>query len=121
MGELVLRNVFTTQLYEKLKMTHPEVKIDWSAWTTEVSEYKGEDSKDKTKLKGCFNISEIHENAELVSSIMRVSMSRFQAAMKFYSKPNSEHIPKEKVDEMLDGYEGLLKDEKVKKAIKKEL
>jgi hypothetical protein len=121
MGELVLRNVFATQLFENLDKKFPEVEIEWSAWATSVNEYNGEDGKNKTKLEGCFDISEIHNDSELVSSIMKVSMSRFQAAMKFYSKPSSEHIPQEKVDLMLDGYEDLLKDEKVKKAIKDEL
>lgn len=121
MGELVLRNVFAPQLFENLDKKFPEVKIDWSAWATSVNEYKGEDGKNKTKLEGCFDISKIHNDSDLVSSIMKVSMDRFQAAMKFYSKPSSEHIPQEKIDLMLDGYEDLLKDEKVKKAIKDEL
>lgn len=120
-GAFVLENVFTAQLFENLKSKFPKVAVDWSAWATSVKEYIGDDGKDKTKLKGCFDISEIHKDSKLVSSIMRISMTRFQAAMKFYSKPKSEHIPQEKVDLMLDGYEELLKTKSVKKAMQEEL
>lgn len=120
-GEFVLRNVFAPQLFENLKERFPDQKIDWTAWTTSVSEYKDEGGKEKTKLKGCFDVSEIHEDSEFVSSIMRIAVTRFQAAMKFYSTPSSDHIPQEDVNSMLNGYEGLLKAPEVKKAIKKEL
>ncbi|MEP7706090.1 hypothetical protein [Paraglaciecola sp. 25GB23A] len=120
-GRFILKNVFAPQLFENLKKEFPDQKIDWTAWETTVSEYEGEDGKEKTKLKGCFEVAEIHDNTELISSIMRISMARFQAAMKFYSKPSSEFIPQEKVDSMLDGYENLLKEPKVQRAIEEEL
>jgi hypothetical protein len=120
-GDFVLENVFAPQLFENLKKEFPDHKIDWTAWETTVSEYEGEDGKEKTKLKGCFDVSEIHDNTELISSIMRIAMTRFQAAMKFYSKPDSEFITQETVDSMLDGYENLLKKPKVQRAIAKEL
>ncbi|WP_218398535.1 hypothetical protein [Alteromonas lipotrueae] len=120
-GKFVLQNVFAPQLFENLKQNFPDQDIDWSNWATSVDEYIGEDGRSKTKLKGCFDVSIIHENTELISSIMRISMTRFQAAMKFYSKPDTEHIPQNKVDSMLDGYEEVLKDPKVKQAIEKEL
>lgn len=114
-GEFVLKNVFAQQLFDNLKTTFPEHNIDWTAWTTSVEEYKDEDGKEKTKLKGCFDITEIYENDELISSIMRISMARFQAAIKFYSKSNSEFIEQDKIDSMLDGYEKLLREPKTKK------
>ena len=120
-GKFVLKNVFAPQLFETLNKSFPEQDIDWTAWTTSVEEYKGKDGKEKTKLKGCFDITKIHKDTELISSIMRVSMTRFQAAMKFYSKPDSEQVPQNEVDSMLDGYEDLLKNQKVKQAIKDEL
>lgn len=120
-GEFVLENVFAPSLFENLNKNFPDKDIEWSAWTTSVDEYRGTDGKDKTKLKGCFDVSEIHDNTELISSIMRIAMTRFQAAMKFYSKPDSEFITQETVDSMLDGYENLLKKPKVQRAIAKEL
>lgn len=120
-GKFVLQNVFAPQLFESLNKSFPDQGIDWFAWTTSVDEYKGEDGKEKTKLKGCFDVTKIHEDTGLISAIMTVSMTRFQAAMKFYSKPNSEQVPQNEIDSMLDGYEDLLKDQKVKQAIKYEL
>ena len=116
-GEFVLKNVFAQQLFNNLEATFPEHQIDWTAWTTSVSEYKGEGGKEKTKLKGCFDVTEVHDDDELISSIMRISMTRFQAAMKFYSKSNSEVIPEDKVDSMLDGYENLLRESRTKEMI----
>ncbi|MCG7550486.1 hypothetical protein [Pseudoalteromonas sp. Of7M-16] len=118
MGKFILQNVFAPQLFENLDKRFPDQDIDWSAWTLSVDEYKSEDDKEKTKLKGCFDITKIQDNNELISSIMRVSMTRFQAAMKFYSKPSAERIPKNKIESMLDGYEDLLKNPKVKQAMK---
>lgn len=120
-GMFVLKNVFAPQLFESLNNRFPNQDIDWTAWTTSVKEYKGEDGKDKTKLKGCFDVTKIHDNTELISAIMRVSLARFQAAMKFYSKPNSEQVPQNEIDSMLDGYEDLLKNPKVQQEIKMEL
>ncbi|WP_213608145.1 hypothetical protein [Pseudoalteromonas sp.] len=120
-GRFVLKNVFASQLFENLKHNFPDQDIDWSSWTTSLDEYIGEDGKAKTKLKGCFDVSTIYENSELISTIMEISMTRFQAAMKFYSKPDSEQIPQNKVDLMLDGYKEILKDPKVKQAVEKEL
>ncbi|MDN3653412.1 hypothetical protein QWY77_11730 [Thalassotalea ponticola] len=120
-GTFVLKNVFSQELFDNLNSKFPNQEIDWSAWTTEVLEYNSEDGKAKTKLKGCFDVSKIYEDSALISSIMRVSMKRFNAAMTFYSKPSSEQIPQDKVDTMVDGYEELLKDDEVKKAIKSEL
>ena len=116
-GKFVLRNVFSQQLFNNLETSFPEHQIDWTAWTTNVNEYKGEDGKEKTELKGCFDITEISENDELISSIMRMSTTRFQAATKFYSKSNSEFIEQDKVDSMLDGYEEILRDHKTKEAL----
>lgn len=120
-GKFVLKNVFAPQLFENLNKSFPETDIDWTAWTTSVDEYKGEDGKEKTKLKGCFDVTKIHDDSELISSIMRISMVRFQAAMKFYSKSDTEHVPQNKIDSMLDSYEESLKNSKVKQAIKEEL
>ncbi len=121
MGEFVLKNVFAPQLFKSLEDKFPEQEIDWTAWTTSVTEYKGDDGKDKTKLKGCFDVSEIHNDSELISSIMRVSVTRFQAAMKYYSTPNSDEVPQDKIDSMLDGFENLMNQPKVKKVIKDEI
>ena len=120
-GKFVLKNVFAPQLFESLKKSFPDQDIDWSAWTTSVGEYKGEYDKEKTRLKGCFDITKIQDDTELISSIMRISMIRFQAAMKYYSKSDTEHVPQNKIDSMLDGYEEVLKNPKVKQAIKDQL
>lgn len=117
-GKLILKNVFAPQLFESLDKHFPDQDIDWSAWTVNVDEYIGEDGEEKTKLKGCFDITEVVDNNELISSIMRVSMTRFQAAMKFYSKPNNEQIPQSKIESMLDRYEDLLKNPKFKQTMK---
>jgi hypothetical protein len=120
-GEFVLRNVFKEQLYLTLEKNFPDVDISWSSWITSLYEYTGEDGKEKTKLEGCFDVSKIHENSELVTSIMRVGMERFQAAMKFYSKKSSELISEEKIDVMLNGYEDIFGSKKFQKIIKDEL
>ena len=121
MGRFVLKNVFAPQLFEDLQKEFPRQDIDWSAWRTSVNEYKDEDGTERTELEGCFDISEIYGDSELVSSIMRISAKRFQAAMEFYSTPDSDPVPDEKVDPMIDGYEQLLEDEKVKEVIEDEL
>jgi hypothetical protein len=120
-GKFVLENVFAPSLFENLNKNFPDKDIEWSAWTTSVDEYRGTDGKDKTRLKGCFDVGKIHDDVELISSIMKISMTRFQAAMKFYSKPDSEHVPITKIDSMLEGYKKILKNPKVKQEIRDKL
>ena len=120
-GEFVLENVFAPQLFENLNKNFPDKGIDWSAWTTSVDEYKGADGKDKTRLKGCFDVTKIHSDVELVSSIMEISMTRFQAAMKFYSKSDSEHIPNTKIESTVEGYMEILKNLKVNQEVRDKL
>jgi hypothetical protein len=116
-GQFVLDNVFASQLFNSLEKTFPEKKIDWTAWESSVNEYEGEDGKNKTQLKGCFDVSKIHDEPELISAIMRISSTRFQAAMKYYSTSNSEQIPQDKVDSMIDGFDKLIREPKIRKVI----
>lgn len=113
-GMFVLENVFAPQLFESLNKSFAEHNLDWTAWTTSVEEYIDEDGQEKTELKGCFDITKIHDNSTLIASIMRVAMARFQAAMNYYSKSDSALVPESKVDVMLNDYEQLLKSQSLK-------
>ncbi len=113
-GMFILKNVFAPQLFESLNKSFAEHNLDWTAWATSVEEYIDEDGQEKTKLKGCFDITKIHDNSTLIASIMRVAMARFQAAMNYYSKSDSALVPESKVDVMLNDYEQLLKSQSLK-------
>jgi hypothetical protein len=120
-GEFVLSNIFTDQLYESLDSKFPEVDVDWRQWTTKVENYVGDDGKNKTKLKGCFDISEIYADSKLIGSIMSAATERFQAAMKFYSSKSSDLLSDDKVNEMLNRFENTIAHESVKAAIEEKL
>ena len=120
-AELVLRNVFKDQLFQSLKKEFPTVDTDWAKWTTNVESYKNDEGVDKTKIKGCFDITSIYKDSSLVTSIMRVANRRFSAALKFYSKKDSDHVEEEKIDKMFTGFEEIIRADKLQKTIDEKL
>ena len=65
----ILETLFAPQLSESLNKSFAEHNFNWTTWTTSFEEYTDEDGQEKTKLKGCFNITKIHDNSTLIASI----------------------------------------------------